>query len=85
MFGYILCLAVLTPALSLDVFFSLLNKTPRQHDVLSVFATLLQLLTTVTSPVRVSITLGILFCAFAVRRATLAMRPKPELWFGDGI
>ncbi|MGH7957837.1 MAG: hypothetical protein ACREH8_12640 [Opitutaceae bacterium] len=68
--GYFLCLAVLTPALSLDVFLGLLGKTPRQHDVLAIFATLLQLLATVTSPVKVAISLGIVFCAIAARRAT---------------
>ena len=83
--GYILCLVALTPALSLDVFLGFLNKTPRQHDVLTVLSTLLQLLATVTSPVKVAITLGIFFCAYAVRRATMAVKPRPSLWHGDGI
>jgi hypothetical protein len=84
-FGYFLCLVVLTPALSLDVFLTLLGKTPRQHDFLAVFSTLLQLLATVTSPVKIGITLGILFCAYAARRATLAFRRNNELWYADGI
>ena len=85
MFGYLLCLAVLTPALSLEVVLSLLGKIPRQHDVLAALSTLLQLLGSVTSPMKVALTLGVLLCACAVRRALLALRPKPELWYADGI
>ena len=83
--GYFLCLAALTPALSLDVFLIFLSRMPRQHDVLAILTTLLQLLATVTSPVKVAITLGIISCAFAVRRVTMAMKPRPALWYGDGI
>lgn len=83
--AYFLCLAALTPALSLDVFLIFLSRMPRQHDVLAILTTLLQLLASVTSPVKVALTLGIIFCAFAVRRATLAMQPRPVLWYGDGI
>ena len=66
MIGYFLCLAVLTPALSLDVFFGLLGKTPRQHDVLALLGTLLQLFATVTSPFRIAFTLAVFLCAFVV-------------------
>jgi hypothetical protein len=83
--GYFLCLAALTPALSLDVFLIFLSRMPRQHDVLAILTTLLQLLATVTSPVKVAITLGIISCAFAVRRVTMAIKPRPALWYGDGI
>ena len=83
--SYFLCLVVLTPALSLDVFLGLLNKTPRQHDVLAMLSTLLQLLATVTSPVKVALTLALLLCAVAARRATMAFKPNPALWYADGI
>ena len=79
MLGYFLCLAVLTPALSLDVFFSLLGKTSRQHEVLSLFSTLLQLFATVTSPFRIAFTLAVLLFVLCVesvlmqRILTLAM------------
>ena len=82
---YFLCLVVLTPTLSLDVFFSLLNKAPRQHDVLAVFATLLQQFATVTSPVKLALTFGVLCFGFAVRHAVNAFNPQPAVWYGDGI
>ena len=66
MIGYFLCLAVLTPALSLDVFFGVLGKTPRQHDVLAFLSTLLQLFATVTSPFRIAFTLAVFLCASVV-------------------
>ena len=83
--GYFLCLAVLTPTLSLDVFFNVLSKAPRQHDLLAAFATLLQLLATVTSPVRIALTLAVFCFAFAARQAANALRPEPALWYADGI
>jgi hypothetical protein len=62
--GYFLCLAALLPALSLDVFFGVLGKTSRQHDVLVVIRTVVQLLATVTSPFRITLTLAVMLCAF---------------------
>jgi hypothetical protein len=85
MLGYFLCLAVLTPALSLDVFFSLLGKTPRQHDVLGVFSTLLQLFATVTSPFRIAFTLAVFLFALVIesnwlqRALALVMEGVDEL------
>ena len=83
--GYFLCLVALTPTLSLDVFFSLLNKAPRQHDLLAIFGTLLQLLATVTSPVKIALTLAMFCFAFAARHAVNARKPAPALWYADGI
>ena len=83
--GYFLCLVVLTPALSLDVFFCLFSKMPRQHDVLALFAALLQLLATVTSPVRIGLTLAMFLFAFAARHTLTVLRPDPALWYADGI
>jgi len=83
--SYFLCLMVLTPTLSLDVFFSLLGRAPRQHDLLAVFGTLLQLLATVTSPVKIAFSLSMLLFAFAARRAVKALEPQPAVWYADGI
>ena len=71
MLGYFLCLAVLTPALSLDVFFRLLGKTSRQHEVLGVFSTLLQLFATVTSPFRIAFTLAVFLFALFIESVWL--------------
>ena len=71
MLGYFLCLAVLTPALSLDVFFSLLGKTSRQYELLSAFSTLLQLFATVTSPFRIAFTLAVLLLALFIESVWL--------------
>ena len=83
--GYFLGLLVLAPTLSLDVFFGLLGKAPRPHDLLSFYATLLQLLATVTSPVKIALTLAVLCFAFAARHAVNALSPPPAVWYGDGI
>ena len=83
--SYFLCLLVLTPTLSLEVFFSLLSKAPRQHDLLSVFATLLQQFATVTSPVKIALTLGVLCFGFAARHAVNALKPQPAVWYAEGI
>jgi hypothetical protein len=83
--SYFLCLAVLTPALSLDVFFSLFSKAPRQHDLLSIFAMLLQLLATVTSPVKIALTLAVFCLAFAARHTVNALKPEPAVWHAEGI
>ena len=64
--GYFLCLAALLPALSLDVFFGVIGKTSRQHDVLVVIRTAVQLLATVTSPFRITLTLAVMLCAYLV-------------------
>jgi hypothetical protein len=66
MIGYFICLAVLAPALSVDVFFGLLGKTPWQYEILVVLSTLLQLFATVTSPFRIAFTLAVFLCAVAV-------------------
>jgi hypothetical protein len=71
MLGYFLCLAVLTPALSLDVFFSLLGKTSRQNELLSAFSTLLQLFATVTSPFRIAFTLAVFLFAMFIESVWL--------------
>ena len=85
MLGYLLCLAVLSPALSLEIFLGVLAKTPRQHDVLALLGTTLQLLVSVTSPVKIALMLCIVLCASAVQRATLALKAPPTNWYGDGI
>ena len=72
LFGYFACLAMLTPALSLDVFFGLLGKTSRQHDILALIRTIVQLLSTVTSPFRIALTVAVLVCAHTVE----SDRPK---------
>jgi hypothetical protein len=76
--GYFLCLAALMPALSLDVFLGLLRKTPRQHDVLALMRTIIQLLATVTSPFKIALTLAVLLCAYAIESGRFA--PGKE-WF----
>ena len=83
--SYFLCLVVLMPALSQEVFLGLLGKVPRQHDLLAVFSTLLQLLATVTSPMKIAISLGILGLAYAARRASLALQRSNETWYAEGI
>ena len=67
--GYFLCLAVIMPAFSLDVFFALLGATTRQHDLLALFRATSQMLATVTSPVKIGLTIIILFGTFAVDSA----------------
>ncbi len=64
--GYFVCLAILLPALSLDVFFGLLSKTNRQHEVLALIRSVVQILVTVTSPLRLGLTLAVLLCAYAL-------------------
>jgi drug/metabolite transporter (DMT)-like permease len=63
--GYFLCLFALVPALSLEVFFGLLGKTTRQHEVLSILRMLLQLLTSVTSPVKIALATTVLLFGLA--------------------
>lgn len=63
--GYFLCLAILMPALSLDVFFGLLSKTNRQHEVLALIRSIVQMFVTVTSPFKIALTLAVLLCAYA--------------------
>ena len=83
--SYFLCLVVLMPALSQEVFLGFLGRVPRQHDLLAVFSTLLQLLATVTSPMKIALTLGLLALAHTARRASLALQRSNEPWYAEGI
>ena len=65
MLGYFLCLFAILPAFSLDVFFWFLGKTTRQHDVLGLFRSTLQMLVTVSSPFKIALTMAVLLLAFA--------------------
>lgn len=63
--GYFLCLVVVTPALSVDVFFALIGTTSRQHDLLAMVRSLSRMLLSVTSPFKIALTLLVLVGAFA--------------------
>jgi hypothetical protein len=63
--GYFLCLAVLMPALSLEVFFRLVGRTTRLPEVFAFFRTILQLLVSVTSPVKIALATAVLLFAYA--------------------
>ena len=64
--GYFLCLVALVPALSPDVFFGLIGKTTRQYEVLTIYRAILQMLTTVTSPVKIALATAVLLFGYAV-------------------
>lgn len=63
--GYLICLIVLTPAFSVDVFFALIGATSRLHDVLGVVRALSRVLQSVTSPFKIALALIVLVAAFA--------------------
>ena len=63
--GYSLCLVVLTPALSVDVFFALIGATSRLHDLLALFRAVSRMLQSVTSPFKIALTLVVLLGVFA--------------------
>ena len=63
--GYLLFLAILMPALSLEVFFGLIGRTTRQYEVLTIFRAIQQMLTTVTSPVKIGLATAVLLFAYA--------------------
>ena len=63
--GYFLCLVALVPTLSLEVFFGLLGKTTRQYEVLTIYRAILQMLTTVTSPVKIALATAVLLFGYA--------------------
>jgi hypothetical protein len=63
--GYSLCLVVLTPALSVDVFFALIGATSRLHDLLALLRAVSRMLQSVTSPFKIALTLVVLLGVFA--------------------
>ncbi len=63
--GYLICLLVLTPALSVDVFFALIGATSRLHDLLAMVRALSRMLQSVTSPFKIALTLAVLIGVFA--------------------
>src|SRR5688572_32075273 len=63
--GYLICLLVLTPALSVDVFFALIGATNRLHDLLAMVRALSRMLQSVTSPFKIALTLAVLIGVFA--------------------
>ncbi len=65
LFGYLICLLVLTPALSVDVFFALIGATNRLHDLLAMVRALSRMLQSVTSPFKIALTLAVLIGVFA--------------------
>ena len=65
LFGYLICLLVLTPAFSVDVFFALIGATHRLHDVLGIVRALSRVLQSVTSPFKIGLALIVLLAVFA--------------------
>jgi hypothetical protein len=65
LFGYFVCLVVLLPALSLEVLFRLIGKTTYLPEVFPIYRTILQMLATVTSPVRIALATAVLLFAYA--------------------
>ena len=63
--GYFLCLVVLTPAFSVDVFFALVGATSRLHDLLGMVRAVSRMLQSVTSPFKIALTLAVLIAVFA--------------------
>ena len=63
--GYLICLLVLTPALSVDVFFALIGATNRLHDLLAMVRALSRMLQSVTSPFKIALTVAVLIGVFA--------------------
>jgi hypothetical protein len=58
-------LVVVTPALSVDVFFALIGATSRLHDLLALLRAISRMLQSVTSPFKIALMLAILLGAFA--------------------
>jgi hypothetical protein len=69
--GYFLCVLALTPALSLAVFFGVLGKSTRQHDLLELVRFAVQMAAGVTSPFKLGLMLAILLGVF------IAGAPRP--------
>ena len=63
--GYFLCLVVLTPAFSVDVFFALIGATSRLHDLLGMVRAISRMLQSVTSPFKIALTVAVLIAVFA--------------------
>jgi hypothetical protein len=63
--GYLLCLVVLTPAFSVDVFFALIGATSRLHDLLAIVRAVSRMLQSVTSPFKIALTVAVLIGVFA--------------------
>jgi hypothetical protein len=63
--GYLLCLVVLTPAFSVDVFFALIGATSRLHDLLAIVRAVSRMLQSVTSPFKIALTVAMLLAVFA--------------------
>ena len=63
--GYFLCLVVLTPAFSVDVFFALIGATTRLHDLLAIVRAVSRMLQSVTSPFKIALTVAVLLAVFA--------------------
>ena len=70
-FGYLLCVLALTPALSLAVFFGVIGKSTRQHDLLELFRSAMQMAAGVTSPFKLGMILAVLLGVF------IAGSPRP--------
>lgn len=62
--GYFLCVLALTPALSLGVFFGVIGKSSRQHDLLELFRFAVQMAAGVTSPFKLAMLLAVIVGVF---------------------
>ena len=58
-------MVVVTPALSVDVFFALIGATSRLHDLLALLRSVSRMLQSVTSPFKIALTLVVLLGVFA--------------------
>lgn len=67
-FGYVRLFRALAPALSLAVSIWVVARLARRHELLEVVRVVVQTLATVTSPVRIALTLAVLLAVFAARR-----------------
>jgi hypothetical protein len=74
--GYFLCVLALTPALSLGVFFGVIGRSERQHDLLELFRFAVQMAAGITSPFKLGMLMAIMigvFLAGAQRSARLGV------------
>jgi hypothetical protein len=62
--GYFLCVLALTPALSLEVFFGVIGRSTRQHDLLELFRFAVQMAVGVTSPFKLAMVLAVITGVF---------------------
>lgn len=79
--GYVLGLAILMPALSIEVFVGIVGKTTRLPEVFAIFRTILQMLVSVTSPVKIALATAVLLFAYAAE-SCWAKRVVGMLIFG---